>query len=156
MNTQPGTPNNVVHEMHVVSRVLLRRIIDPATRMLAGYHLASQHEYRKAPRSVGWVDGFIKHEPKVHEDYWNVEVENHLHDAFQAVDDRSIFGKPRQIQILKDCIALHWARSKSYKEFHEKVLEVVTAHQKNLVSSGECTSAPPGLTWDPREGSHRA
>jgi hypothetical protein len=26
----------------------------------------------------------------------------------------------------------------------------------SLVSSGECTSAPPGLTWDPREGSHRA
>jgi hypothetical protein len=77
MNAQPGTHNNVVHEMHVVSQVLLRRIIDPATRMLVGYHLASRREYRKSPRSVGRVDGFIKYEPKVHEDYWHVEVENH-------------------------------------------------------------------------------
>jgi len=29
-------------------------------------------------------------------------------------------------------------------------------HHGTLVSSGEGTSAPPALTWDPREGSHRA
>jgi hypothetical protein len=122
--------NNAVHEIHVVSQVLLRRFINPATQMLTGYHLASQRDYSKSPRSVGWVDGFIKYQPQVHEDYWKAEVEDHLHDAFQAVDDRSIFSKPRQIQVLKDCIALHWARSKSYQEIHDKVLEFVTARHK--------------------------
>jgi hypothetical protein len=127
---QPNTLNNAVHEIHVVSQVLLRRFIDPATRMLTGYHLASRRDYSKSPKSVGWVDEFIKHEPKIHEDYWKAEVEDHLHDAFQAVDDRSIFARPRQIQVLKDCIALHWARSKSYREIHDKILEFITSRDK--------------------------
>jgi len=131
VKTQPSVPNNEVRQIHVVSQVLLRRFVDPATGMLTGYHLASQRDYYpKSPKSVGWVEGFIRHQPRTHEDYWKAEVEDHLHDAFRAVDDRSIFSKPRQIRVLKDCIALHWARSKSYQEVHQMVMALVATRQK--------------------------
>jgi hypothetical protein len=114
----PGSP----HEIHVVSRVLLRRFTDPTTKKLAGYHLASRREYDKSPRSVGRVEQFVKYEPEAAEAEWQT-IETRLRDAFKAVDDGSIFSQPDHIEAIKDCIALHWARSKVYKELHETLLE---------------------------------
>jgi hypothetical protein len=57
-------------------------------------------------------------------------VENHLHDAFQAVDDGTVFNEPRHVQALKDCIALHWARSKAYKQTHEVIMAAATVRGK--------------------------
>jgi len=115
------TPNNP-HEIHVVTKALLRRFVDPATRKLTGYHLASRREYGKSPGSVGWVEQFIKYRPEETEAEWR-QIENRLHDAFKAVDDESIFSQPDHVETIKKCIALHWARSKVYKDLHETILE---------------------------------
>jgi len=115
----PGSP----HEIHVVSRVLLRRFADPATRKLAGYHLASRKEYEKSPRSVGWVEQFIKYRPEETEAERKTTVEDRLNDAFEALDNGTIFCHPAHVDTIKGCMALHWARSKAYKELHESLLE---------------------------------
>lgn len=131
MNTQPGGPqNNLPKDLHTVTRCLLARYTDPSTGKLKAFYLPRRREFDKPPSAVGRVEGFIKHKPQEHESFWSTEVEVFLPAAFAAVDNGSVLDHPNHVKVLKDCIALHWARSKTYKESHEKSFEEVVEQQK--------------------------
>ncbi|MBR7825766.1 DUF4238 domain-containing protein [Actinospica sp. MGRD01-02] len=133
MNTQPGGPqNNPPKDLHTVTRCLLARFADSTSGKLKAYYLTRPREYDKPPSAVGRVEGFITHNPQEYEAYWKTEVEDFLPAAFTSVDDKTILDKPDHVKVLKDCIALHWARSKAYKDTSEALLQEVTQRQKRL------------------------
>jgi hypothetical protein len=115
MNTQPGGPqNNPTADQHTITETLLGRFADASSGKLKAYYLPWRREYDNPPSRVGRVKKYIKYDPQMYEDYWNAEVENHLPTAFAAVDNGTIFDHPDLVKVLKDCIALHWARSLAY------------------------------------------
>ena len=131
MNTLPGGPqNNPTEDQHTVTKCLLTRFTDPSSGTLKSYYLPRGREYDNPPSRAGRAKKYIDHAPQAYEDYWNTEVENHLPAAFGAVDDETIFDHPDLVKVLKDCIALHWARSVAYKKSHEELLKSVTEQQK--------------------------
>lgn len=131
MNTQPGGPqNNPPRNIHTVTEVLLGRFTDSATGKLKAYYLPRRREYDNPPSMVGRVFEYIKHDVLTHEKFWSDEVETFLPAAFAAVDDETIFNQPDLVKVLKECIALHWARSATYKEAHERLFKDVTERQK--------------------------
>jgi Protein of unknown function (DUF4238) len=137
VNTGPGGPrNNPTKDAHTVTACLLARFADTETGKLKAYYvprgLPGRREYDNPPSRVGRVREYMKHEPQEHEDYWNTEVENQLPAAFAAVDDGTILDRPELVSVLKDCIALHWARSAAYMQEHEERFKAVTEQQKRL------------------------
>ncbi len=131
MNTQPGGPqNNPTQDQHTITEGLLTRFTDESSGKLKAYYLPRRREYDNPPSRVGRVKKYIEHDPQAHEDYWNTKVENHLPAAFAAVDDWTILDHPDLVKVLKECIALHWARSAAYKHSHQELLESVTEQQK--------------------------
>lgn len=131
MNTQPGGPqNNSPRNIHTVTEVLLGRFTDPATGKLKAYYLPRCREYDNPPSKVGRVFEYFKHDVQTHEKFWSDEVETFLPAAFEAVDDGTILNRPDLVKVLKDCIALHWARSAAYKDAHERLFKDVTEQQK--------------------------
>jgi hypothetical protein len=130
MNTQPGEPqNNPTMKQYTVMEYLLEQFTDPGTHRLKAFYFIRSREYYNPSSRMGRVDDFVVHEPQAHEDYWSTEVENFLPESFAAVDGRTILGKPHLVKVLKDCVAPHWARSKAYKESHNRLLEKVTERQ---------------------------
>jgi hypothetical protein len=131
VNTHPrGPQNNPAKNQHTVTECLLARFTDTGTGQLKAYYLPRRREYDSPPSRVGRMKEYIKHAPQTHEDYWNTEVENRLPAAFAAVDDGTILTQPGFVKVLKDCIALHLARSAAYKQTHEELLKTVTDQQK--------------------------
>ena len=130
--------DNPTKDVHTVTKCLLARFADAETGKLKAYHvprgLPGRREYDNPPSRVGRVPKYMKFRPQEHEDRWNAEVENHLPVAFAAVDDGTILDRPGLVSVLKDCIALHWARSAAYKQAHEERFRTVTEQQKRLWS----------------------
>jgi hypothetical protein len=128
VNTQPGgTQNNPTQDQHTVTEGLLARFTDENSGKLKAYYLPRRREYDNPPSRV---KKYIEHDPQAHEDYWNTRVENYLPTAFAAVDGGTILDHPDLVKVLKDCIALHWARSAAYKQAHQELLKNVTEQQK--------------------------
>jgi hypothetical protein len=137
MSTRPGGPrNNPTKDVHTVTECLLARFADAQTGKLKAYYvprgLPGRREYDNPPSRVGRVLKYMKFRPQEHEDRWNAGVENHLPAAFAAVDDGTILDHPGLVSVLKDCVALHWARSAAYKQAHEERFRTVTEQQKRL------------------------
>jgi hypothetical protein len=131
MGTQPDDArDNPPVDQHTVTRCLLARFTDASTGKLKAYYLPRRREYDSPPSRVGRVKNYIEHAPQVHEDYWNTEVEQYLPAAFTAVADGTVLSRPDLVKVLKDCIALHWARNAAYKESHQELLKSVTEQQK--------------------------
>ena len=131
VNTQPDSPrNNPTEDQHTITKCLLARFVDVKTGKLKAYYLPRQREYDNPPSRAGRVKKFIERDSQTHEDYWNTQVETHLPAAFAAVDDGTVLDHAGLVKVLKDCIALHWARSVAYKQTHEELLRTVTEQQK--------------------------
>lgn len=131
MNTQPGGPqNNATKDQHTITKCLLVRFADASSGKLTAYYLPRRREYDNAPSRVGRVQNYIEYDAQAHEDYWKIEVEDYLPAAFARVDDGTILDYPRLVKVLKDCIALHWARSAAYKKSHQELLESTSEQQK--------------------------
>ncbi|MDQ1677135.1 MAG: hypothetical protein QOF58_1184 [Pseudonocardiales bacterium] len=79
----------------------------------------------KAPAAVGYVNDYVQHDSAGAEALWQT-VETRLRDAL----DELRFGRlpPRGSEVeatIRDCIAVHWARSKAVSAMSERLWERV-------------------------------
>ncbi|PZT91589.1 MAG: hypothetical protein DI630_29370 [Gordonia sp. (in: high G+C Gram-positive bacteria)] len=103
-------------KQHVVSQVLLRRFaVDGDIEVLAMDYPHSGWR-RHSPAAVGYVKDFVRANAEEVEQVW-AEVESRLARAFADVD-RGSSVKPRGAteEALRDCLALHWARSRRVRD----------------------------------------
>jgi hypothetical protein len=62
------------------------------------------------PKSVAYVENLIAVNPGASEAEWK-KVEDRLPEVLRALKDGSLLTRLDLIEVAKDCIALHWARS---------------------------------------------
>jgi hypothetical protein len=110
--------------LHVVSRVILRRFCNDAnllTRLNVQY---------RATRLTG-PDGFGR-EPRLHpantgafEAKWK-DVEDRLPEALRALDDGRLLAEPDALLAIKDCLAVHMARSKIIPAIDDRMADAIS------------------------------
>lgn len=114
--------DRLVKNQHVVSRAVLKNFSFKDTNggdALIPYNVRAKRELR--PLGIGGcgkIPHFIRYASQSLEDLWKSSVEDHLHRVSASIRDRSILGKPDLISVVKDCIALHLARSPWYLKVH--------------------------------------
>lgn len=105
---------------HVVSRAVLKNFSFKDANggdALIPYNVRAKRELR--PLGIGGcgkIPHFIRYASQSLEDLWKSSVEDHLHEVSASIQDRSILNKPGLVTVVKDCIALHLARSPRYLE----------------------------------------
>jgi hypothetical protein len=129
--------NASVTKQHVVSRVVL-------SQFAVDRHLEVEDSRRpgrwrlRSPAAVGYVSDFVEHDSGQVEALWQT-VETRLPQAIsvalQGVAPEP--GSPEE-STLRDCIALHWARSKAVKTAaHQSWLRVQARHRDEFRSRGD-------------------
>jgi hypothetical protein len=115
-----------VPRQHTISKALLSRfteVLDSRSgRQLIHFHLEPRSWEPKAPRAVGFITDFVKIDSRATEALWQ-EVEDRLPEVIDAAEDGSILGKPEQLTLLRDAVALHFARSPSTRDLHEQLFQ---------------------------------
>lgn len=107
----------VVHsgKQHVLSQVLQRRWASPPCKLIAVVDVSTgQVNDQRGPGGAGWEKDFIEHDPDVAEQLWKT-VEDDLPSAFALLDRDDLAVPDRQADLIRDCIALHWARSRAMR-----------------------------------------
>jgi hypothetical protein len=99
--------------------VLLRRFTAAPGNHLLVFDLVVGRERESSPRSVAFVKDLIRIDADIAETTWG-KVEALLPKAFDALDDASLLDRPELVAVVKDCIALHWARSKMMQQVSER------------------------------------
>jgi hypothetical protein len=114
-----------VTEQHVISRVLLKRLAEPSgphQGLICPFRL----EYPRArhrlvgPDGCAKVDNFVGWASASAEKLWK-ETEDRLPDALAAMDAGTLFADAGHVSVIKDAIALHFARSKASHVIHAQV-----------------------------------
>jgi hypothetical protein len=110
-----------VSEQHLVSRVILKRftsLLDDGSRKVGRYDVARRtHLDPKGIRGCAKVTDFVKYRSESIEKLWQA-VENRLPASLTLACDRDSTLNPGAIDIIKDCIALHYVRSYRYAQVH--------------------------------------
>jgi hypothetical protein len=117
--------------------VLLRRFTVSPQNHLIVFDLVTGQERESSPKGTGFVKNFVSLNPGTAEALWS-QVEAKLPAAFDALDDGSLLDRSDLVAVVKECIALHWARSKMMQRVHERAWD--SAKQKSakrLVSDEE-------------------
>lgn len=114
--TQPSPPKR----QHVVSQVLLRRFADERGE-LAVFDRVPFKEGRKGPRGVAYVENYIVADPVGAEQMWT-GVEQALPAALAVLDAGPPFDDQDSVAAVKECIALHWARSLTMQAIYDRSL----------------------------------
>ena len=101
-----------VHEQHVVSRVILRRFLGPTPQddRLLAYNLQFGRAKLRAPGAVGKLVDFVKIDSQETERLRG-RTEQDLPAAIDAAQTRRVLQNPKHVAVIKDAIALHFARS---------------------------------------------
>jgi Protein of unknown function (DUF4238) len=135
---QLGFPSQ---RLHLVSKVLLRRFCD------AGGHLITlnvQHPDHssppRTPNQVFYRMDLCPQNPDEFEALWQ-RMEYALPDALGAVDDRTILADDRQIEVLRDCLAVHFARSNTIEHIMSVILPRVLERLRTTLASGPLSSS---------------
>ncbi|GAA4980521.1 DUF4238 domain-containing protein [Kitasatospora paranensis] len=123
-----------VVNQHVVSRVLLKRFAAHAGS--AGHQVYSfdldrptnRHRTRSI-KTCGTVPDFVPFASASLEEVWS-RVENLLPAAADAVERGDIFEHEEYVLVLKDFIALHWARSLHYRALHDQIFAALYERQR--------------------------
>jgi hypothetical protein len=118
-DTSPRVPGQ-----HVVSKVMLRQFTIPTKdgeRLLA-HSLRYGKAKLRAPKGVGKLEDFVKIDSKETEDLRG-QTEQHLPAALSAPRTRRIFANPKHVAVVKDAIALHFARSLELLQAHAMLWE---------------------------------
>jgi hypothetical protein len=105
-------------KQHTLTKAILERFVDPATRHVEVFELRDGSTHPAAPRDVGFVKYFIRVDPAAAERRWQ-EVEGRLPQVFAALDDRTLLDQPHVVELAKRCLALHAARSLTFREVHK-------------------------------------
>jgi hypothetical protein len=118
--------SGTVARQHTISKALLSRfteVLDPRSgSQLIHLHLHPRSWGPKAPRSVGFITDFVRIDSETTEALWK-EVEDRLPQAIGAAEDGSILSEPELLALLRDAIALHFARSPSTRDLHERLFQ---------------------------------
>lgn len=121
MSTPP-----VPRKQHVVSRVLLKRFASRATPTggleLLEFNVRYGTERLRPPAAVGYVMDYLTAAASQAEQYWG-EVENRLPAALAVVDDETVFEHTEHVETLKDCLALHLARSRTFRAIYDRLVQ---------------------------------
>ena len=112
---------------HLVSRVVIARFSDQGQVMR--FEFDSGKLEPRSPATCMYMPLFISAAPAAAEQLWG-SVENRLPAALAAVDDASILSRPDCIATIKDCIAMHLARSKGMAWTREESLQRAAAKLK--------------------------
>lgn len=107
-----STTSPSAHEQHLVSKVLLRQFCMPTPHgnLLLSHSLQYGKAHLRAPRGVGKREDFVKIDSQETEHVWGL-TEQELPEALAATRTRRIFKNPKCVAVIKDAIALHFARS---------------------------------------------
>ncbi|MDQ6884552.1 MAG: DUF4238 domain-containing protein [Candidatus Dormibacteraeota bacterium] len=95
-------------KQHLVSQLVLRRFTQ-AGQIIRVDLQTGQRELRN-PASCMYKRGYISANPKEAEELWGT-VERRLPPALAALDAGTLFQNQNDVNAIKDCIALHFARS---------------------------------------------
>jgi hypothetical protein len=101
----------------LVSRVLLNRWADRKNGPIGVLNVNTLIDDTKPAAQLDILEDLVKSGAEELEQVWNNEVEKMLPHVFKLLDDDELL-KPRNLQyltVLKDCMALHWARSFAIK-----------------------------------------
>jgi hypothetical protein len=106
---------------HVISRALLRSWTSPfqasAEPQLMHHDLASGAAKPRTVGQIGYVKDFVQIGSESVERVWQ-RVENRLPTAIAAAENGSILANPEFQRVLRDAIALHFARNPHTVEVH--------------------------------------
>lgn len=117
--TSPRVPGQ-----HVVSKVLLRQFAVPTNggeRLLA-HSLRYGKTKLRGPSGVGKLENFVKIDSQETE-HLRGQTEQYLPAALAVAKTRRIFASPRHVGVIKDAIALHFARSLELLRAHAMLWE---------------------------------
>jgi hypothetical protein len=101
-----------VREQHVVSQVILRRFLGPTPQgdQLLAYNLRYGRAKLRSPGAVGKLKNFVQIDSLETERLWG-RTEQDLPAAIDAAHTRRVLQDPKHVAVIKDAIALHFARS---------------------------------------------
>lgn len=146
---------------HTVSRGVLRRFTLRQT--LSVYDRQKDLIFNPGSNHGIFKTNFDPHDPLGAEGRW-AEVEQRLPEAFKALDDRTALDNPAVVDILRDLIAVHWARTPVMKDLHETIAKKVMEDSirrrefqpeilaRGLESAtGLIAAGPAGLDWYNRD-----
>ena len=136
-DTSPRVPGQ-----HVVSQVLLRQFTIPTNdgdRLLA-HSLQFGKSKLRAPRGVGKLEHFVKIDSQETERLWG-QTEQDLPAALAAAGTRRIFANPKHVAVIKDAIALHFARSLELLQAHAMLWEHGLERTRQQYLADEATMA---------------
>lgn len=122
------------------------------------YDARRQVFMRKGPRAA-FSMSFDQHDPFGSEALW-APTENLIPRMYASLHARSVVGDPGAEDLIRDVLALHWARSAAIKVAHERVAQEVAersiarvSRQSELLrrgmeqATGLHASGPEGLEW---------
>ena len=143
-------------KQHTVSQVVLRQFT--VRQEMSVYDARRQVFMRKGPRA-GFNMSFDQHDPFGSEALW-AATENQIPKMYASLHARSAVGDPDAEDLIRDVLALHWARSAAMKAAHERVLQEVAersiarmSQESKLLqrgmqqATGLHASGPEGLEW---------
>jgi hypothetical protein len=98
---------------HLVSRVLLRRWANYHNGPVSTLNLESYEEHTVPVEQLGSTQDLTAEGTVELEQVWSKTVERRLNHPLSLVESKEILDarNAEHLQYLKDCIALHWARS---------------------------------------------
>jgi len=132
---------------HLVSRVIISRFSSQGH--VAHLELDSGELEPRSPASCMYMPNFISAAPAEAEQLWS-SVENRLPAALASVDDGTILDRPQHVATLKDCVALHVARSKAMAWTREESLQRASSKLK-----AEIMATQPGWLLERFRQQHR-
>lgn len=128
-----STASPRVGEQHVVSRALLRRFLGPTNQgdRLLAYNLRFGGANLRTPRAVGKLENFVKIDSQETERLWGL-TEQDLPAAIDAARTRRVLRDLKHVAVIKDAIALHFARSLDTLESADQNWQTTLAAARGL------------------------
>ena len=117
-----STASPVRPDQHVVSQALLRRFCIPTSQgdRLLSYNLQFGGTRLLPTRQVGKLENFVKIDSEETEQLW-ARTEQELPAAIDAARTRRVLRNPHHVEVIKDAIALHYARSLDTLESADRI-----------------------------------
>jgi hypothetical protein len=108
-------------EQHLISQALMRQFCIPTNQgyRLLSYNLQFGRTRLLPTRQVGKLTDFVKIDSEATEQLWG-RTEQDLPAAIKAARTRRVLENPGHVAVIKDAIALHFARSRDTLESVEK------------------------------------
>ena len=108
-------------EQHLISQALMRQFCIPTNQgdRLLSYNLQFGRTRLLPTRQVGKLTDFVKIDSEATEQLWG-RTEQELPAAIKAARTRRVLTNPKHVAVIKDTIALHYARSQDTLESVEK------------------------------------